>query len=91
MNESGHEDDLTYEQVRAVKNAHETDLLKKANVVGVGVGLKQHGGEFASEVVLVVMVERKVPNALLDPQDVIPDEIDGVPVDVQEVGKLNAQ
>ena len=43
------------------------------------------------EVALVVMVRRKVPEDPLAPGDRIPSEIDGVPVDVQEVGTLRAQ
>lgn len=75
----------------AVKRAHEDELMGKANVVGVGVGLRQRGGTPTDDVVLVVMVQQKVPRDQLDPDDVIPSEIKGVPVDVQEVGKIVAQ
>jgi len=64
--------------------------MGKANVVGVGIGLRSRGGERTGEVVLVVMVNRKVPQAHLAPADIIPSEIDGVPVDVQEVGEIDA-
>jgi hypothetical protein len=37
-----------------------------------------------------VLVEKKVPGEQLSPQEMIPAEIEGVPVDVQEVGKLRA-
>lgn len=79
------------ERVRAVKNAHEHELMQKANVVGVGVGLQQRGGERTGEIALVVMVRQKVPRDQLAANDVIPDEIDGVPIDVQEVGEPRAQ
>jgi hypothetical protein len=39
---------------------------------------------------LIVMVEQKIPHVLLAPEDVIPAEIEGVPVDVREVGKIEA-
>jgi hypothetical protein len=77
-------------RVRAIKKAHEKALMDKANVVGVGVGLRQQGGVRTGEVALVVMVSRKVPPDQLSPDDVIPDEIEGVPVDVQEVGEIKA-
>jgi hypothetical protein len=54
------------------------------------VGYRQVGGERTETVALVVMVSRKLPAAQLAPQDVLPNEIEGVPVDVQEVGEVRA-
>jgi hypothetical protein len=76
------------EKARAVKRTHESELMSKANVVGVGVGMREKGGSRTDEVVLVVMVKEKLPFTLLAPEDVIPAQVDGVPVDVQEVGEL---
>ena len=45
-----------YEKAQAVKRVHEVELMGKANVVGVGVGLRQRGGVQTREVALVVMV-----------------------------------
>jgi len=39
----------------------------------------------------VVMVSHKIPPELLAPEERIPAEIDGVPVDVQEVGQIYSQ
>jgi hypothetical protein len=74
----------------AIKAIYEPDLLRKANVVGVGIGLRQRGGKQTAEPVIVVSVTRKVPLSQLDASDVIPRELEGVPVDVQAVGKLRA-
>jgi hypothetical protein len=79
------------ERAMAVKRRYAPELLAKANVVGVGVGFCQTGGESTGQVGLVVMVNRKLPAVLLDPGDVLPREIDGVPVDVQQVGEVRAQ
>ena len=79
------------EKVKAVKRAYENELLAKANVVGVGVGLREKGGVHTKSVALVVMVSRKVPLSQLAAQDMIPAQIEGVPVDVQEVGEIRAQ
>jgi L-asparaginase II len=78
------------EQVRAVKVAHEKHLMAKANVVGVGVGLRQRDGKFTDEVCIVVSVRKKVPSEQLSPDDRIPTQIDGVPVDVQATGEIRA-
>ncbi len=80
-----------FERARKVKDAHEQELLSKRHVVGVGVGLRQRRGEYTDTVALVVMVDNKLPLEELEPADVIPSEIEGVPVDVQEVGQIRAQ
>jgi hypothetical protein len=80
-----------YEKAQAVKRVHGVELMGRANVVGVGVGFRQRGGVRTGEVALVVMVRQKVARAQLAPADVIPTEIEGVPVDVQEVGEIKAQ
>jgi hypothetical protein len=80
-----------YEKALAVKRVHQDALLAKANVVGVGIGLRQRGGEHSGDVALIVMVKNKVPEDELAPEDIVPEEIDGVPVEVQEVGDIRAQ
>lgn len=78
------------EHAQAVRKAHESELLRRANVVGVGVGLRTQGGRRQPQVALVIMVRQKVPRAMLAEADVLPAEIDGVPVDVVEVGNITA-
>lgn len=77
-------------QARAAHAAHGEALLGKANVVGVGVGRRQRRGVETDEVALVVLVTRKQPLAALAPDDRIPRRLEGVPVDVREVGDLQA-
>jgi hypothetical protein len=74
-----------------VKRAYQAELMSKANVVGVGVGYRNRGGERTDEVALVVMVSQKLPREMLAPEDILPREIDGIQVDVQEVGWIKAQ
>ncbi|MBO9362890.1 MAG: hypothetical protein J7452_11895 [Thermoflexus sp.] len=76
--------------IREVKQRREAELLRKPNVVAVGIGYRQRGGRPSDELCLVVSVRRKVPLEGLAPEDRIPPEIDGIPVDVQEVGALRA-
>lgn len=79
------------EKARQIKLEYEKILLAKANVVGVGVGYCFNTGQRTESIGLVVMVSRKMPLKQLRPEDVVPAEIEGVPVDVQEVGEINAQ
>jgi len=76
-------------RAEAVQQKYTDDLMSRANVVGVGVGLVERDG--SQQVGLVVMVTKKVPRLLLAPDDVVPDELDGVPVAVQETGVFQAQ
>jgi len=78
------------EHVTEIKNKYEKQLMALANVVGVGIGFKQTQGAPTNQVALVVNVEHKKPLAELNQQDIIPTEIDGVTVDVQEVGRFSA-
>lgn len=83
--------DQDYSRIREIKDRFEDMILIKANVVGVGIGLREQAGERLEEVCLVVMVTHKVPRTELAPEDMIPTEIEGVGVDVQVVGELKAQ
>ena len=79
-----------YDRVSSVKEAFKEDLLAKPNVIGVGVGLREREGELTDEIVLVVLVTKKLPRKEIKADDLIPTEIEGVPVDVQEVGEIAA-
>lgn len=80
-----------YQEVLMVKESHESELMGKSNVVGVGVGLRKAAGQLTDEIAVVVMVSKKVDEDALDPNDRIPHLLDSVPVDVQEVGEISAQ
>ena len=77
-------------EVRQAKRSHAETILRKPNVVGVGAGLRERGGRLTDEVCLVALVERKVPKAALPPEALVPPEVDGVPTDVVQVGRLRA-
>jgi hypothetical protein len=78
------------EQVTKIKTRYEKKLMKLANVIGVGIGFKHKNGQPTDEVALVVNVSQKKPLTDLSKQDIIPSELEGVSVDVQEVGKIKA-
>lgn len=83
-------DQAAYERVRQVKETYGERLMTLPNVVGLGIGLRYVGGEPTGEIALVVLVSRKLPTANLDEKYILPQEIEGVPVDVQEVGEISA-
>ncbi|MFI6643571.1 hypothetical protein [Streptomyces sp. NPDC050504] len=61
--------------------------MRLANVTGVGTGRDEHSGAD----VIVVLVTRKVPRDRLRVEDVVPEELEGVPVRVRAVGDVTAQ
>lgn len=81
---------VTVDDIKIVKENYLSELMSKSNVVGVGVGKRNVGGQQTDELALVVMVSEKLPEVQLDKSDLIPRLIDGIPVDVREVGKLEA-
>jgi hypothetical protein len=88
--EAGAMSDQAMQHALEVKRRHEQELLRKANVVAVGVGYRNRGGVLTKEVCIVVSVKNKVPLSELKPRDAIPAQIEDVPVDVVETGEIRA-
>lgn len=84
-------EDTTIQRIQAIKARYEADLLKKANVVGVGIGLRIRRGRPVGGPALIVNVTRKVPLEQLRPEDRIPEILDGVRVWVESIGEVKAQ
>lgn len=82
--------DQTMQRALEVKRRHEQELLRKANVVAVGVGYRTRGGQKTPEVCIVVSVKKKVDPSKLKPGDMVPTTIEDVPVDVVETGEIRA-
>jgi hypothetical protein len=78
------------DEIAQVKEASKDNLLSMKNVVGVGVGYKIQGGEQSDDFAIVVMVSRKLPLPALAPESVLPKNVDGINIDVIEVGQLRA-
>ena len=82
--------DEAVQRAQEVKRRHEQEILRKANVVAVGVGFSSRRGVQTKEVCIIVSVRNKMPLSKLKPQDIIPAEIENVPVDVVETGEIRA-
>ena len=84
------DDDKRMEEISEVQAQNIDRLMAYPHVVGVGIGMCQKNGAYTDEMCLVVMVDEKIPLAQLDADSVLPREIDGVTVDVQETGNFSA-
>lgn len=81
----------TQEELKRLREKHQKKMLKKKNVLGLGVGFKETKGEKTAELSLVVLVEKKEDASALSKKDLVPKEVDGVKTDVKVVGKIVAQ
>jgi hypothetical protein len=81
---------ITLDWIRRIKKKYETVLLSKKNVVSVGIGFKEKDGQVTDQMALIVSVEKKQPANQVSDTDLIPAEIEGVPVDVKEIGIIRA-
>ncbi|WP_051314714.1 hypothetical protein [Alteribacter aurantiacus] len=80
------------EHVRNVKNKkNENDILKKHNVVGLGIGLKVKNGQQTKTPALITYVTKKESLESLKQEDVVPSTVDGVETDVIEIGMPKVQ
>jgi hypothetical protein len=70
--------------IEAVLRRYEDELMAYPNVNAVGVGEK------SGRPVIKVMVARKVPEDSLKPDQVLPKELEGFALDVEEVGEIAA-
>ncbi len=73
-----------------MQEKYNEQLMALPNVVGTAVGLRKRQGQFTDQVALVVMVARKLPHASLAPAELVPRELEGVPVDVLETGAFHS-
>ena len=76
--------------VLQIKEFYKETILKKPNVIGVGMGYKEIAGRRTEDLCVVALVRQKIPKAGLDPQDLVPSNLEGVTTDVVQVGDLKA-
>lgn len=86
--EPPHVKGLRETEVVEILARHETKLLRYPNVIGVAPGIRTKRGKPTGERCVTVYVERKIPRGDLGDGEILPREIEGIPVDVVEVGKV---
>lgn len=70
--------------IESVLRQHEDELLAYPNVNAVGIGAQE------GRPVIKVMVAKKVPEASLQPDQILPKELGGYPLVVEESGAIAA-
>jgi hypothetical protein len=82
--------DPTSARRSAIRAKYEAQLLRYPNVVGVTDGVRMRGRRPTEEPAIVVLVSRKISRKSLAKSARLPAHLDGVPVDVVEVGQIEA-
>lgn len=77
-------------RVQAALDKYRPVLMSIPGVVGVGIGYATVNGQPTDEIALVVMVDKKLPTTELAQTAQIPPTINGVRVDVQQMGMFTA-
>jgi hypothetical protein len=77
-------------RVVEVRQSNERELLALDGVVGVAESYKVKAGKPTKDWALIVLVDEKHPKSEVNKSDLVPAEIEGVPTDVLEVGKVEA-
>lgn len=78
------DDESRRQALTTVQARWEPRLMRLPNVIGVGIGEQ---GDLPA---LMVFVRRKLARDQLAPEDLIPSEIEGFAVAVEEVGEITA-
>jgi hypothetical protein len=71
--------------IESVQRRIEGQLLQLPNVTGVGVGEKD------GTPVIKVYVIQKLPESALRPEEIVPKQVEGQQLDVEEIGVITAQ
>ena len=76
--------------IKELQNEYSKSLIKKKNVVGTGIGEKISDGKPTGTDALVVFVKKKYDDNTIGKfsADIIPQKINGIHVDVIEVGEI---
>lgn len=81
-------EDLT--AIRTVLKDTKHKLLSQANVVATGIGYKIKDKKKTSDLSIVCSVTKKLLESDLSPKDLVPSNIDNIPTDVVETGRIRA-
>jgi len=80
----------TVSTARTLLQQRANELLSRGNVVATGVGYKVVHGKRTDTPSIICSVEKKLPASSLASSDMVPGEIDGIPTDVVETGRIRA-
>jgi hypothetical protein len=78
---------ISLDKVKRIKSKYEKELLRKENVVGVGIGKKN----ITEELCIKVYVTIKKLESQLEQDQIVPKILEGIKTDIVESGKIRFQ
>jgi hypothetical protein len=75
---------------RNVLKENKKQLLTRAHVIATGIGYKITEGRKTSDLSMICSVTEKLPVSRLSTKDVVPQTLNGIPLDVIETGPIRA-
>ena len=82
---------LSRKRLEQLKKKYEQRLFSFPNVVGIGIGVKETKQVSTGKLCLKVYVTQKIPKGKLHENALITEKLGGIEIDVEEVGRLEAQ
>ncbi len=73
---------------KKIIDRYKKSLLERANVIGVGRGIKEKQGKRTGEDAIIILVKKKLPIHKINKKDIVPQKIDNCKTDVIEIGDL---
>ena len=83
-------DEAAIENIKAIQTRHTDQLMSLPNVIGISIGQREPEEDQDGDYVIVVLVDRLRDNENVPMEERIPNELDGVPVLVRQVGTFEA-
>jgi hypothetical protein len=83
-------DEELIEHIKTVQTQYMDQLMSLPNVIGVSIGQREPDEHQTRDYVIVVLVDRLRDNENVPLEERIPDELDGVPIIVRQVGTFEA-
>ena len=78
------------DDIRQLLKSTRPDLMKKVNVVATGIGYKITNGKVTDNLSIVCSVEAKKAVKSLSASELLPQSLDGIPIDVNATGIIHA-
>lgn len=77
-----------YERIKEIIKRNRNTIKLFPNVIGLGVGKKIVKGRITDVLAIRIYIIKKISRDCLNKMELIPEQIEGIPTDVIEIGKV---
>ena len=83
-------DEERIEYIKSVQTQYTDQLMSIPNVIGISIGQREPDDELDNEYVIVVLVDKLVDQENIPAEERVPEELDGVPIIIRQIGTFEA-